>query len=230
MPLEYSKLAPDSDYLVQLGSGVWLMDNHKWALVAWERQRIDGKRYVLLHADFHWDGVDDFWPDDSPREELLAAGVDELVAMTAAEKHIKFDSFIAPAVRRNLLSEVHFFCKENDGNEVGLDADLCDRARVQQVVHDDVDSLAQVALDPANPLIFDLCLDLFNQANDIEFEGDLWSDSDVLDFLEATSWHIRKAAVVTISLSFGFSGSEEDTRHLAQLVVPRILELRSMPR
>jgi len=39
MSLDYATLTPDDAYLVQLGPGVWLMDNHKWALVAWERQR-----------------------------------------------------------------------------------------------------------------------------------------------------------------------------------------------
>lgn len=213
MPLDYAALAPNSDCLVQLGPGVWLMDNHKWALVAWERQRVAGQRYVLLHADFHWDGVDDLGPDGSPRDALLAAEVDDLVAMTAAEEYIRFDSFIAPAVRRGLLSEIHFFCKENDSNEVGLDADLCAQAGVQQVVHDDIESLAR--LDPVGPLIFDLCLDLFNHADDMEFEGDLWTDADVLRFLEATSSHIRAAAIVTISLSFGYSGTEEDGNYHA---------------
>ena len=66
-------------------------------------------------------------------------------------------------------------------NEVGLDADLCAQAGVQQVVHDDVESLAH--LDPTGPLIFDLCLDLFNHADDLEFEGDLWTDADVLGSL-----------------------------------------------
>lgn len=224
--LDYAALIPDDGYLIRIGSGVWLMDSHKWALVAWERERIVGQRYVLLHADFHWDGVDDFAPDASAREGLLAARFDDLVAMTVAEDHIRFDSFIAPAVRRGLLSEVHFFCREDDSNEVGLDANLCAAAGVKQLVHDDVESLAR--LDPVGPLIFDLCLDTFNHADDMEFEGDLWTDADVLGFLEAMSSHIRAAAVVTISLSFGYSGTEEDTRHLAQLVVPRVLELRGL--
>jgi hypothetical protein len=225
MPLNYAALTPDGDYLVQLGPAVWLMDNHKWALVAWERQRVAGQRHVLLHADFHWDGVDDFRPDSSPKEALLAARVDDLFAMTAAEKYIRFDSFIAPAVRRGLLCEIHFFCKE-DCNEVGLDADLCAQANVRQVVHNDIESLTR--LEPAGPLIFDLCLDLFNYANDREFEGDLWPDADVRAFLETMSLHIRTATVVTISLSFGYSGTQEDTRRLARLVVPRILELRGL--
>lgn len=55
MALVCAQLIPDNDYLAQLGPGIWLMDNHKWALVAWERERVAGRRYVLLHADFHWD-------------------------------------------------------------------------------------------------------------------------------------------------------------------------------
>ncbi len=226
MALVCAQLIPDNDYLAQLGPGIWLMDNHKWALVAWERERVAGRRYVLLHADFHWDGVDDFRTDDSARAALLAADADELAAMTAAEQYIRFDSFIAAAVRRGLLSEVHFFCKEDDGNEVGLDADLCADAGVQQAVHVDVDSL--VALEPTGAFIYDLCLDLFNRADDL-FDGDLWPDADVLAFLDSTRALIVAADFVTISLSFGYSGTEEDTRHLAQLVVPRILEWRGLP-
>ncbi len=221
MALNYAALTTNSDYVVQLGLGVWLMDN-QWALVAWEQQRFAGHRYVLLHADFHWDGVDDFGPSGSPREALLAAGLDELVAMTAAAEYIRFDSFIAPAVGRGLLSEVHFFCKEGDSNEVGLDADQCAQAVIEQVAHEDIESLAR--LDPVGPLIFDLCLDLFNHADDLEFEGDLLTDADVLGFLEAMSSLIRAATVVTISLSFGYSGTEEGARHVAQLVVPRIFK------
>jgi len=223
LPLDCAALVPDDDYLAQLAPGIWLMDNHKWALLAWERERVVGHRYVLLHADFHWDGVDDFASEDAANAELLAADVDALAAMTADEKYIRFDSFIAPAVRRGLLCEVHFFCKEDDGNDVGLDADLCRNAGVQQEFHVDAASLA--ALQAKGPLIYDLCLDLFNRADDL-FEGDVWPDTDVLAFLEATQAQIVGADVVTISLSFGYSGTEEDTRHLAQLVVPRILELR----
>lgn len=225
MPVNCSALVEDGDYRVQLAPGVWLMDNHKWALLAWERERVPGRRYVLIHADFHWDGVDDFDSDGAPTKDLLAADVDELESLIADDKYIRFDSFIAPAVRRGLLSEVHFFCKEDDGNDVGLDADLCSDGGVQQEFHVDAASLA--ALPPKGPLIYDLCLDLFNGAEDL-FEGELWPDADVLAFLEETRDHIVAAEIVTISLSFGYSGTEADTRHLAQLVVPRILQLRGI--
>ena len=41
------------------------MDDDKWALVAWEPQRVAGKLYVLLQDDFYWDCVDYFKPDGS---------------------------------------------------------------------------------------------------------------------------------------------------------------------
>ncbi len=94
------------------------MDNHKWALLAWERERVPGRRYVLVHADFHWDGVDDFASDGAPTKELLAADVDELESMIAGDKYIRFDSFIAPAVRRGLLSEVHLLSSTNPANPI----------------------------------------------------------------------------------------------------------------
>ncbi|GIX54018.1 hypothetical protein CQA4T8M7_32740 [Sphaerotilus natans] len=112
VPFDCSALVEDGNYRVQLAPGVWLMDNHKWALLAWERERVPGRRYVLVHADFHWDGVDDFASDGAPTKELLAADVDELESMIAGDKYIRFDSFIAPAVRRGLLSEVHFSCHD----------------------------------------------------------------------------------------------------------------------
>ena len=53
-----------------------------------------------------------------------------------------------------------------------------------------------------------------------------FSAEDVLGFIEAVAHHIKAAALVTVSMSFGYSGSEDDTRHLTQLAIPRILALR----
>lgn len=227
LPIDIGTLAPDDNLLVDFGAGVWLMDNHKWALLSWERQRqSDGAGpYVLIHADFHWDGVDDFRDNEVEQAKLLAADAAELERMTAHERHIGWDSFIAPAVRRSLLSEVHFYCLEDNGNEVGLDVDLCEGHGVLQRVHRDVASLS--AIEPVSPLIFDLCLDLFNRSDNEEFEGDLWTDDEVLAFIDGVAHQLKRAAIVTVSLSFGYSGTEDDTRHLAELVLPRLLALRA---
>lgn len=227
LPFDVSGLKPDDKFLIALNDGVWLMDDHKWALLAWERHAEEacGKPYTLIHADYHWDGVDDFFDSTTAQESLRDSDLADLEAMIASGEWIRYDSFIAPAVRRGLLAEVHFFCLEDEDNEEGLDEDLCVQFGVRQVLHVSPESLAAVKSD--RPIIFDLCLDLFNDSNDQEFEGDLWTDEEVVGFLDEVSHLICSAELVTISLSFGYSGSEDDTRHLAALVVPKILALRS---
>lgn len=222
--MNFDSLVPDDDYLENLGSGVWLMDDHRWALIAWEQCRAAGQRYALMHADYHWDGVDDLAESPAHVPTFLAAQLPELIALTKANKLVRFDSFIAAAVRRGFVAEVHFFCTEDEATDEGLDQKLCDENKTLQFVHPDASSFAGAA--PSSPVIFDLCLDLFNNESDGYEEGDLWPDEDVLGFIEAVAHHIKAAALVTVSMSFGYSGSEDDTRHLTQLAIPRILALR----
>ena len=49
----------------------------------------------------------------------------------------------------------------------------------------------------------------------------------MLEFLDTVKHHIQGAELVTVSLSFSCSGTADDTRHLAELVVPRIVEWRT---
>jgi hypothetical protein len=116
MTVDFSSLEENADYFEPLPAGVWLMDDHKWALFIWEqhRQQVGGGRYSLMHADYHWDSTDDFLTDDEAQAELADADADGLRAMTAASERITYDSFIAPAVRRGLFSEVHFYCLQAD--------------------------------------------------------------------------------------------------------------------
>lgn len=223
MTVDFSLLDEDPDYFEPMPADVWLMDDHRWALFVWEqhRKKVGGERYSLMHADYHWDSNDEFREDADAQAKLAAADVDGLRALTAASEFIKYDSFIAPAVRRGLLSEVHFHCLQEDSEP--LDEDLCEEFDTPQYLHPDAASLA--AAVPVGPLIFDLCLDLFNRSDD-DYEGDLWSDEEILAFLETVRHHIQAAELVTVSLSFSCSGTAGDTRHLAELVVPRIVEWR----
>lgn len=223
MAVDFSALKEDTNYFEPLPAGVWLMDDHKWALFIWEqhRLRVGGGRYSLMHADYHWDSTDDFRDDEEAQAELKAADSHGLRAMTAAGERITYDSFIAPAVRRGLFSEVHFYCLQDDSEP--LDEDLCEVFETPQHLHADAASLG--AAVPVGPLIFDLCLDLFNHSDNY-YEGYLWSDGEVCAFLEAVKHHIQAAELVTISLSFGCSGTADDTRHLAKLVLPRMVEWR----
>ncbi|MDN8617995.1 UPF0489 family protein [Variovorax ginsengisoli] len=202
------------------------MDNHKWALWVWERQvQIAGiAKFTLVHADHHWDGGYDAYYDQEKSSEIVAADLEQLRAIIDEEEWIRYDSFIAPAVLRGRFDCLHFFCKQDDDFDVAIGHDLLDSAGATQVLHPSTDSLA--AITPEHPLIFDLCLDLFNRESKMEYGSDLWADAEINEFLLAMRPLIESANLVTISLSFGCSGSEPDTRHLAQLVVPQIAAWR----
>ncbi|QDE67134.1 hypothetical protein BHS09_09055 [Myxococcus xanthus] len=223
--VDFSQLKADDEFLSDLGADVWLMDNHRWAFLVWTRfGRERGiERFSLIHADHHWDGVNDFYEREEERARLLAADLVEIEAMVRNKEFIQFDSFIAPAVIRKLVTEVHFFCRQTD-TEVGLDEQLLIATGARQYVHNDPGQLASVRFE--DPIIFDLCLDLFNRTNKWA-TGDLWTDDEIDGFLQNVRPVIERADLVTVSLSFDYSGTAADTRHLAGLVVPRIVQWRS---
>jgi len=223
MPLpRLASLKEDERYLAALGHGVWLMDDHRWALKVWETEK-RADRYVLAHADYHWDGCYDFHGDSDQEAKLVSATSAELAEMVSAGEWIRYDSFIAPAVRRGLVRTVHFYCLQDDAGDDALDEDFLARCGARQVVHADAASFAAADID--EPLIFDLCLDLFNRSDEWA-EGDLWTDKEIVEFLVTVEPLIKAAEIVTISMSFNYSGTVADTRHLTGLVVPRILALR----
>jgi hypothetical protein len=223
--LDYSKLKEDDTFLMNLGHSVWLMDNHRWAFLVWEQNR-QHESYLLVHADQHWDSVDDFALEKQEKIRLLHANADQIKQYVVDNKYIRFDSFIAPAIRRNMIDEVHFYCTQKS-TDMGLDENLLIEFCTEQIIHPNINSLATAVFK--KPIIFDLCLDLFNSADDdlAYYEGDLWSDSEILDFLKSIQHIIKEADIVTISISFGYSGSYNDSRHLTQLVCPVIMEYRA---
>jgi len=218
-------LNEDPDFFTNLGDGVWLMDNHRWAFYIWEefRAESENKRFSLVHADYHWDGNNDFHEKSDEVEKLLSVGRAELLEFVRISALIQYDSFIAPAVIRGLFDEVHFYCKQDDGSDVGLDEPLLLKYGCTQRIHQDAGVLS--AQEFSAPLIFDLCLDLFNRS-DMTYEGDIWPDKEIDAFLETVMPLIKRARLITISLSFGCSGTVEDTRRLASMIIPRIMSAR----
>lgn len=219
-PVDFDSLAEDDQFLVNIGEGIWLMDDHRWALKVWETEHKHGS-YTLVHADYHWDACYDFDAQSDEEARLLSASAADVVNFISAGELIKLDSFIAPAVRRGLLHAVHFYCLQSDAE--ALDDGLLELCGAQQVVHSSVDSLAAANID--GPAIFDLCLDLFNRSDNWE-DGDLWSDEEILRFLESVRPLIIRADIVTVAMSFNYSGTAADTRHLVKLVVPILLSQR----
>lgn len=220
MTVDFDSLVEDDQFLTHVGEGIWLMDNHRWALKVWETERRHDS-YTLVHADYHWDACYDF--HDTPEQEdlLLSASPADVSKLVAAGKCIKLDSFIAPAIRRGLVKTVHFYCFQYE--DEALDEDLLKSCGAKQVFHSSVESLVAAHID--GPLIFDLCLDLFNRSDQWK-KGDLWSNEEISNFLESVRPLVVESDIVTIAMSFNYSGTHGDTRHLAKLVVPTLLAQR----
>ena len=222
MSLEFSTVVKDDHYHANLGRGVWLMDDHRWALKVWVTQ-LRRQKYSLIHADYHWDCCYDFHDSKEREQELLQASPDRVAELVAEGAWISYDSFIAPAIRRGLIHTVHFYCLEGSLGDNAFDADFLVACGAKQILYPDAGTLAAAQIEGAS--IFDLCLDLFNRSTK-PAEGDRWSDTEIAQFLCTVSPLIRAAELVTISMSFDYSGTHADTQHLTEFVVPRVLACR----
>jgi hypothetical protein len=136
------------------------------------------------------------------------------------EIRVRKDSFIAPAIIRGLIEEVHFLCFQRDTTP-GIDSELLERYGAKQFLHPDLSSLLKHA--PQGSLL-DIDLDIFNRSG-YWAKGDLWTDIEILQFLDGCIPLLKSSPLVTIAMSFNYSGSEDDTQYLSRLVVPTILDV-----
>ena len=213
-------------YIEELYPNVWLMDNHKWAFYAWESHRVrPGNEIpsVLVHVDYHWDGVNDFQEPAAVTHLINLHSCENIKELVAEDTLVRYDSFIAPAIIRGFIREIHFFCLDHE-NDVGLDKSLLHEYRATQAtqfIHTDIDSLIEHVA--GRLLIFDFDIDIFNRS-DRWNEGNIWAERDIIDFVDKCSKLIMRSSVVTIAMSFDYSGTDDDTAHIVKLVAPRIIK------
>lgn len=212
-------LKMDDQYFEEIFPGVWLMDDHRWAYYIWEKALLGNRNErpcALVHLDYHWDGVNDFHDKPSAIRKLVEINdIDSIYCLVREDKDVRKDSFIAPAIIRGLVDEVHFYCKQED-TEDGLDALLLQGHNARQFIYRSIESL--ISLQTSKPIIFDIDLDLFNiNKHDMWAEGDLWTDTEIVEFLSMCSGMIQSSSVVTAAMSFGYSGTEQGTRHVTRL-------------
>ncbi len=221
--LDQQVFRQNDDYLDNLGSGVWLMDNHKWALYVWEKLRLRHGAYTLVHVDYHWDAIYEF--DDASDEHamVMKASVDGIARMIKEGKLVTYDSFIGPALARGLIDDVHFLCFQS-GCDEGFSEQELRRFGCTQTIHEDSSELRN--LQTGAHLLFDFCLDVFNRS-DYEYGSDLWEDADISKLICDCKSLVQQATIVTVSMSYGCSGTAEDTRRLTERVVPLFLEWRN---
>lgn len=211
-----------NDYCREIVPGVWIMDDHKWALYVWRINR-NILPDILFHADYHWDGDNDFPGDDLSLVELLD-NQSRLKRIISKDQDIRKVSFISPAVRAKWFREIHFYCYQRNIAK-GLNTENLINKPVRQFVHTSQQSVLENL--SGKSVAFDLDVDLFNHST-FYGKGDLWPDHEILTFLDNFGELIRIAPLVTIALSYFYSGTMEDTRHLAELILPKILSLRNI--
>lgn len=165
-----------------------------------------------------------FHGSEENEQKILNADEAGLQQLIREENLIRYDSFIAPAVLRGYLSEIHFFCKQ-DGYDIGIDEDLLARTGTAQVIHDNAEALA--AQEFSSPLIYDLCLDLFNKSK-MHYGSDIWPDDEIVSFFGYVQASRRKGRtghrVVVVWMLRDKSGYT--ARRLAKLILPKLEEWR----
>jgi hypothetical protein len=207
----------NDDYYESVGSGIWLMDNHKWSFVIWNQEIKDNQKYLLAHVDYHWDAVYDYWDNPDEERAFLSAGDNEIIDIVKAENYIRFDSFICPAIAKGLIDEVHFYCHQGDeGGDIAIGEEFLTKYRCVQVLHDSSQALSEIRT--TKPILFDFCIDLFNRSNE-HYGSDIWSDDEIEDLLENCKNLVKSAKIITISMSYGYSGTESDTKRLTKTAV-----------
>jgi len=224
--LSFNELVEDDLFYKELGSDIWVMDSHRWAYYIWEKFRASQKieeKFSVVHIDYHWDGGNDFHDSPVQEIELVEGDLEAIYELVRKGNWIRFDSFISPAIIRGFVDEVHFYCEQSDGYDIGIGDELLQRKATSQFIHKDIQSVS--SYDFKSPVIFDFCIDIFNRSN-MYYQSDIWSDDEISEFLQCCQEMVTKASLVTVSFSFGYAGTEEDTRRLAEKVVKTFQEWR----
>lgn len=142
--MDYDHLSENPDYYEEIGRDIWLMDDHRWAFYVWSRylERSTSCQLSLVHADYHWDGVNDLLGNESVLAQLRRADLKQVFDLVQQNQLIRFDSFIVPAVVRGIFSDIHFFCLQDDGDDRGIDPQVLQESGCKQHIHDDFRQLS----------------------------------------------------------------------------------------
>lgn len=221
---DFNNFTWDDEYFEEIHPNVWLMDDHKWAYYIWEKFRYENTvkiPLVLAHLDYHWDGINDFKELDIKKNLIEIDNLESIYQLFAHPSRIIRDSFIAPAIIRGIVKEVHFFCFQNN-TEIGLDETLLEIFHAKQFIHGSIETLKKEIGERS--VLFDLDLDIFNRSTNT-LKPDLWEKHEILNLIHSCSKMIKNSLLITVAMSSMYIGTEEDTRKITRTVIPAIIEL-----
>ena len=171
---------------------------------------------LLFHLDYHWDAVNDY---NKPERiaELVESKINDLFCLVD-EDFITKDSFIAPAIIRGLIDEIHFYCMQFD-NEIGFSEPFKEEYSISEEIHYNTSTILNTVIQ--KEVIFDIDLDLFNRSDNFLIV-DLWQEEEIIQFIDICIPLISQSTVVTIAMSSGYSGTDVDTRYLTNLLIQQL--------
>jgi len=226
-----SRQIEESDqYYEQIAQNVWLMSNHKWAWYAWECS-CKKRPAKLIHLDYHWDDLNDFQNTEDVEYLRAITSLSDIVLLTRDDRKmlVRQDSFIAPAIIRRLINEIHFFCVQQSSHP-GFDSGFLAEHDSSQYIHSDINDL--LGSVHTGPLILDIDLDLFNRTSSY------FNENELTKFLSRIRKMAELAEVITIAKSDQYSwkikdGVEDDwdkskADYVSSVVVPKILQMRGI--
>lgn len=211
----------DPEFFEEIHPNVWLMDDHKWACYIWEKTyRSCGKLpSKLVHIDYHWDAISDF-VDDCAIALIKRPSMAELEELIKVDQFIRKDSYIAPAIIKEKIKEIYFYCRQTD-TEIGFYQPFLDKYEAKQIILNDIDDLSRKISD--TEILLDIDIDIFNKSRQWA-ESDLWEEKEIISFLDACKSLIKNAKVITIAMSHNYSGTTKDTKYLTELTVKKVLK------
>ena len=196
----------------------FLVKNHKWALLCWENYKKDypNMSSILVHLDYHWDSGD----YEGNVFELKNMSLKELQEHIEENHYITLDGFITPAVIRNTINEVHFFCCQ--------DKEALDSRFLKNIsyTYTSIEQLVETVKD--KNIILDIDLDLFNYdaGNGYwDIKANLWDEQEIKDFIISCSPLIKQADCITIAESPEYTGNKDDVVYLKNLIIPSIIDI-----
>ena len=211
----------NEEYFEEIYSNIWIMHNHKWAFYCWEQYRESNDiPSILVHLDYHWDACNDYSENESTIRDMNLKDIKDVLI---EDTNIRKDSFIAPAIIRGYINRIDFHCYQKD-NAIGFDADFLSRYNAIENVCENIEDLVQNIGD--KEIILDIDLDIFNTLG--SRMGKLWSKEDIESYIHKITPLIKQAKIITIAMSYGFSGSDEDVENLTKLVVPMIINIKKI--
>ncbi len=204
---------------------IWLMDNHKWAFWAWisyiDQMKISSP-LSLYYVDYHWDAINDFQCEKS-LSKISQLELTDLFNMVR-DNYVSQDGFIAPAIIKGIFDEVHFYCSQED-TEIAFLPDFLESYNTKQYVRQKIEDMC--AVKKSKQYAFDLDIDIFNNSV-MYLESELWPQEKRDHFFQKCSGLIQNASIITIAMSFGYSGTNNDTKYLAKYVIKKIIEIRKL--